>query len=84
MDAACSDAGCFSPFAGRILDWYSMAEGKSFTAETDPGVLPVRQTYNLCEAATAMPILVRGSLHTLFNAFDARTGHSRVRHNAGG
>jgi transaldolase len=41
--AACADAGVFliSPFVGRILDWYSKAEGKSFAAETDPGVLSV-------------------------------------------
>ena len=46
--AACADAGAFliSPFVGRILDWYSKAEGKSYTAETDPGVLSVRQIYN--------------------------------------
>ena len=46
--AACADAGVFliSPFVGRILDWYSKAEGKSYTAETDPGVLSVRQIYN--------------------------------------
>jgi transaldolase len=31
--AACADAGVFliSPFIGRILDWYSKAEGKSYT-----------------------------------------------------
>jgi transaldolase len=46
--AACADAGVFliSPFVGRILDWYSKAEGKNYTAETDPGVLSVRQIYN--------------------------------------
>ena len=42
--AACADAGAFliSPFVGRILDWHVKAEGKSFTAETDPGVLSVQ------------------------------------------
>jgi transaldolase len=50
--AACADAGVFliSPFVGRILDWYSKAEGKSYTAETDPGVLSVRQIYNYYKA----------------------------------
>ena len=45
--AACADAGAFliSPFVGRILDWHVKAEGKTFTAETDPGVLSVRQIY---------------------------------------
>jgi transaldolase len=50
--AACADAGVFliSPFVGRILDWYSKAEGKSYVAETDPGVLSVRQIYNYYKA----------------------------------
>ena len=45
--AACADAGAFliSPFVGRILDWHVKAEGRAFTAETDPGVLSVRQIY---------------------------------------
>jgi transaldolase len=44
---ACAKAGVFliSPFVGRILDWYAKAEGKTFTAEEDPGVLSVRQIY---------------------------------------
>jgi transaldolase len=44
---ACAEAGAFliSPFIGRILDWHSKAEGKTFTAETDPGVISVRQIY---------------------------------------
>ncbi|HET6378694.1 MAG TPA: transaldolase [Methylocella sp.] len=50
--AACADAGVFliSPFVGRILDWYTKAEGKTYTAETDPGVLSVRQIYNYFKA----------------------------------
>ena len=42
-----ANAGAFliSPFVGRILDWYVKNEGKSYTAETDPGVLSVRQIY---------------------------------------
>ena len=45
--AACADAGAFliSPFVGRILDWHVKAEGRTFTAETDPGVLSVKQIY---------------------------------------
>jgi transaldolase len=44
---ACAEAGAFliSPFVGRILDWYSKAEGKTYTAETDPGVISVHQIY---------------------------------------
>ena len=50
--AACADARAFliSPFVGRILDWYSKAEGKTYTAETDPGVLSVREIYNYYKA----------------------------------
>jgi transaldolase len=46
--AACADAGVFliSPFVGRILDWHSKAEGKSYTVESDPGVLSAGQIYN--------------------------------------
>jgi transaldolase len=50
--AACADAGVFliSPFVGRILDWYCKATGKSYTAETDPGVFSVGQIYNYYKA----------------------------------
>jgi transaldolase len=43
---ACGKAGVFlvSPFVGRILDWY-VKNGQTFTAETDPGVLSVREIY---------------------------------------
>ncbi len=45
--AACADAGVFliSPFVGRILDWHVKAGGGPYTAETDPGVVSVRQIY---------------------------------------
>ena len=44
---ACADAGVFliSPFVGRITDWYSKAQGRTFTAEEDPGVLSVRSIF---------------------------------------
>jgi transaldolase len=50
--AGCADAGVtlVSPFVGRILDWYTKAEGKTYSAETDPGVLSVRQIYNYFKA----------------------------------
>ncbi|HTV33363.1 MAG TPA: transaldolase [Methylocella sp.] len=50
--AACADAGAFliSPFVGRILDWHTKTEGKSYTPETDPGVLSVRQIYQYYKA----------------------------------
>jgi transaldolase len=50
--AACADAGVFlvSPFVGRILDWHIKNEGKSYTAETDPGVLSVKEIYTYYKA----------------------------------
>lgn len=44
---AAADAGAFliSPFVGRILDWFVKSDGKTYTAETDPGVLSVRAIY---------------------------------------
>jgi transaldolase len=44
---ACADAHAFliSPFVGRIFDWHVKAGEGPFTAETDPGVLSVRQIY---------------------------------------
>jgi transaldolase len=44
---AAADAGAFliSPFVGRIMDWYKARDGKSFTPETDPGVVSVKQIY---------------------------------------
>jgi transaldolase len=45
---ACAEAGVFliSPFVGRILDWYKASTGKSYDAETDPGVISVREIYS--------------------------------------
>lgn len=44
---ACAEAGAtlISPFVGRILDWYKQKTGEAYTAETDPGVLSVREIY---------------------------------------
>jgi len=44
---ACAEAGVFliSPFVGRILDWYKASTGQSYDAETDPGVISVREIY---------------------------------------
>jgi transaldolase len=44
---ACAEAGVYliSPFVGRILDWYKASTGQNYTAETDPGVVSVREIY---------------------------------------
>ena len=39
-----------SPFVGRILDWHVKNSGKTYTAETDPGVLSLKQIYAYCKA----------------------------------
>jgi transaldolase len=61
--AACADAGAFliSPFVGRILDWHVKAEGKTYTAETDPGVLSVRQIYAYYKANQINTIVMGAS-----------------------
>ncbi|RKP39998.1 hypothetical protein BJ085DRAFT_20761 [Dimargaris cristalligena] len=45
---ACAEAQVtlISPFVGRILDWYKAATGKTYSAETDPGVQSVQTIYN--------------------------------------
>ncbi len=60
---ACADAASFliSPFVGRILDWHVKAEGKTYTAETDPGVLSVRQIYNYYKAHGAKTVIMGAS-----------------------
>lgn len=43
--AAEADATLISPFVGRILDWYKARTGENYSAETDPGVISVREIY---------------------------------------
>lgn len=45
--AACAEANItlISPFVGRILDWYKKSTGIEYTAETDPGVLSVKDIF---------------------------------------
>lgn len=48
VGAAKAGAFLISPFVGRILDWYKKSEGRdSYPAEEDPGVLSVRNIYQL-------------------------------------
>lgn len=44
--AAEANATLISPFVGRILDWYKAKTGESYCAETDPGVVSVRNIYD--------------------------------------
>ncbi|MEM1222341.1 MAG: transaldolase [Verrucomicrobiota bacterium] len=44
---ACAEVGAklISPFVGRILDWYKAKTGETYTADTDPGVISVREIF---------------------------------------
>lgn len=44
---ACAEAGVYliSPFVGRILDWHKAKTGQEYEADTDPGVISVRDIY---------------------------------------
>lgn len=64
---ACAEAGVFliSPFVGRILDWYKASTGKEFTAETDPGVLSVREIYRYFKAHGHNTIVMGASFRNI-------------------
>jgi transaldolase len=61
--AVCAESGVtlISPFVGRILDWYVKTEGKTFTPETDPGVLSLKEIYAYCKAYSAKTIVMGAS-----------------------
>ena len=64
---ACADAGAFliSPFVGRILDWYKKSTGEEYTAETDPGVLSVREIYNYYKANGIATVVMGASFRNV-------------------
>ncbi len=76
---ACADAGAFliSPFVGRILDWHVKAEGKTYTAETDPGVLSVRQIYNYFKAYGVATVVMGASFRNI-GEIEALAGCDRL------
>lgn len=45
-----ADACLISPFVGRITDWYRERQDQDFPAESDPGVLSVREIYRYFKA----------------------------------
>lgn len=61
--AAAFEAGAYliSPFVGRIFDWHVKNEGKTYTGETDPGVLSVRDIYAYAKAVEAKTIVMGAS-----------------------
>ena len=61
--AAAFEAGAYliSPFVGRILDWHVKNTGKTYTAETDPGVLSVKEIYAYAKSVEAKTIVMGAS-----------------------
>ncbi len=65
--AACAEAGItlISPFVGRILDWHKAKTGNTFTAETDPGVLSVKQIYRYFKKFNYSTIIMGASFRNI-------------------
>jgi transaldolase len=76
---ACAEASVFliSPFVGRILDWHVKNEGKSYTAETDPGVLSVRRIYAYYKAHDAKTVIMGASFRNV-DEIEALAGCDRL------
>lgn len=77
--AACAEARVFliSPFVGRILDWFSKTTGQAYTAETDPGVLSVRDIYDYCRHFD-YPTIVMGASFRNVAEVEALCGCDRL------
>ena len=76
---ACAQAGAFliSPFVGRILDWHVKNDGKTFTAETDPGVLSVRAIYAFYKAQGVKTVVMGASFRNI-GEIEALAGCDRL------
>ncbi|MBW6421811.1 transaldolase [Rhizobium sp. XQZ8] len=76
---ACAEAGVFliSPFVGRILDWHKKASGQDYTAETDPGVVSVRNIYNYYKA-NGIKTIVMGASFRNVGEIEALAGCDRL------
>lgn len=76
---AAAEAGAFliSPFVGRIMDWYKEKEGKTFTPETDPGVLSVREIYAYYKAYNIKTIVMGASFRNI-GEIEALAGCDRL------
>ena len=64
---ACADAGVtlISPFVGRVLDWYKKTTGENYTAQTDPGVISVKQIYNYYKSNNYDTIILGASFRNI-------------------
>lgn len=60
---ACAEAGVtlISPFVGRILDWHKKATGQDYNADTDPGVLSVKNIYDYYKACDYHTVVMAAS-----------------------
>lgn len=58
--AAQVGATLISPFVGRILDWYKKHKGFQGTSEEDPGVLSVKEIFDVLKGADS-PIEIMGA-----------------------
>jgi transaldolase len=77
--AAAADAGAFliSPFVGRILDWHVKAGGGPYTAETDPGVLSVRNIHAYYKANGVRTVVMGASFRNI-GEIEALAGCDRL------
>ncbi|WP_324732655.1 transaldolase [Pseudomonas paeninsulae] len=65
---ACAEAGVYlvSPFVGRILDWHQrQAPDSRFSADSDPGVLSVRQIYRFFKQHDYPTVVMAASFRNL-------------------
>jgi transaldolase len=76
---ASADANVFliSPFVGRILDWYKKSTGQEYTADTDPGVISVREIYNYYKARGTRTVVMGASFRNI-GQIEALAGCDRL------
>lgn len=59
--AAEAGATLISPFVGRILDWYKAETGQDYGADTDPGVVSVREIFDYYKAVGHATVVMGAS-----------------------
>jgi transaldolase len=76
---ACAHAKAFliSPFVGRILDWHVKSGGGPYKAETDPGVVSVRNIYAYFKAYGISTVVMGASFRNV-GEIEALAGCDRL------
>jgi transaldolase len=76
---ASAEAGAclISPFVGRIYDWHKRSAGRDFTAEEDPGVRSVRDTYDYYKS-NGIETIVMGASFRNTGQVEALAGCDRL------